>query len=65
MPELIPPLPHLLVGREEAIHRALGAEVPPLVEQRRIDFRGSQVHKARLVQHAEDRDAFRVAERAG
>jgi hypothetical protein len=65
MPELVRALPHLLVGRQEAVHRPLGAEVPPIVEQDRVDFRGGEVHEPRLVEHGEDRGAFRVAERAG
>ena len=40
MPELIAPLPHLRVRGQEAIHRALGAEVVPFVEQRGVDLGG-------------------------
>ncbi len=38
MPELIAPLPHLGVRGEEAVHRALGAEILPFVEQRGVDL---------------------------
>jgi hypothetical protein len=58
MPELVPSLPDLIVGRQEAVHRPLGAEVLPLVEQGRIDFRGSQVNESRLVECVEHRGAL-------
>src|SRR5580658_1846993 len=53
VPELIAPLAHLLIRRENPVHRALRAEVTTLVEQRRVDLDGRQVHEARLVQHVE------------
>src|SRR5260370_27105153 len=65
MPELMPPLAHLLVRGEHAIHRALGAEVLSGVEERRVDFRRREIHEAWLVQHPEDRGLLRATERAG
>ena len=63
MPDLVPPLPHLVVGGQEAVHRPLGAEVAPLVEEGRIDFRGGEIHEARLVKHREHSGLFLGAER--
>ena len=54
MAELVAPLAHLVVRRQDAVHRALRAEVLPLVEQRGVDLRGREVDEARLVQHGED-----------
>jgi hypothetical protein len=65
MPKLIPPLPHLLVGRQEAVHRPLGAEVPSLVEQGGVDFSGSEVHEPWLVEHSKHSDLLFGAQRAG
>ena len=51
--ELVTPLAHFLIRREDPVHRALRAEVTALVEQRRVDLGGRQVHEARLVQDVE------------
>jgi hypothetical protein len=52
--KLIASLADLLIRRENAVHRALRAEVATLVEHRRVDLGGREVHEARLVQHLED-----------
>jgi hypothetical protein len=62
MPELVPSLPDLIVGRQEAVHRPLGAEILPLVEQSREDLRGGEVHESRLVERVEHRGALLHAE---
>jgi hypothetical protein len=53
MPELVPPLPYLLMRGQQAVHRPFGAEVLPFVEQGRVDFSRSEVHEPRLVEHCE------------
>jgi hypothetical protein len=63
MSKLVPPLPNLLVGRQEAVHRPLRAEVPPLVEEGRVDCRGGDIHEARLVEHRKHVGLFLGAER--
>jgi hypothetical protein len=65
MPELIPPLAHFLMSRQQTIHRPLGAEVPALVEQRGVHFGRCQVHEPWLVQHGEDIGPLAGTERAG
>ena len=65
MPQLVPPLPHLALRGQEAIHRALGTEVVPFVEQGGVDLGRGQVHEARLVQHVQDRGLLPGAEGAG
>lgn len=51
--ELVAPLADLLIRRENAVHRAFGAEVAALVEQRRVDLGGREVDEAWLVQRGE------------
>src|SRR5271170_7326917 len=51
--ELIASLADLLIRRENAVHRALRAEVAALVEHRRVDLRRREVHEARLVKRIE------------
>src|SRR2546426_5245471 len=63
MPELIAPLPHLGVRGQEAIHRALGAEIRALVEQGGVDLPRREVDEARRVQLLEHRRALRSPER--
>jgi hypothetical protein len=65
MPELVPALPHLAVGRQEAIHRARGAEVLPFVEQRGVDFGRREIHESFLVEHGEHCGLLFGAERPG
>jgi len=50
---LCAPLPDFLLPGQRAVYRALRAVVGPFVEQDRIDLRGSQIGKPRLVQHVE------------
>ena len=49
MPELVPPLPDLAVRGEDAIHRALGAEILAGVEERRVDLRRREIDEPRVV----------------
>jgi len=65
MLELVPALPHLLAVGQQPIHRPLGAEVVPGIEQGRVNLRRGEIHEPRPVEHSENRDAFRVAKRAG
>jgi len=47
VPELVAPLTHLMIRRQNAVHRALRAEVALLIEQRRVDLGGHKVHRVR------------------
>ena len=58
MPGLCAPLAHFVGRGEHAIHRARGAEVGLLVEQRGMNLGGRLVDEPRAVQHVEDRLAF-------
>ena len=49
---------------EDAVHRALRAEIAALVEQRRVDLGRRQIDEPRLVQHVEHGAPLRGAERA-
>jgi len=62
--ELIAPLAHLALGREDAVHRAQRAEVALLVEQAGVDLGRSQVDEARLVQDLDHHRALRARARA-
>ena len=62
MPELIAPLPHLRICRQEVIHHPLRAEIRPLVEQGGVDLGRREVSEAR-VQLLEDRRALPLPER--
>ena len=58
MPGLCAPLAHFVGRGEHAIHRARGAEVGLLLEQRGMNLGGRLVDEPRAVQHVEDRLAF-------
>jgi len=47
---------------EHPIHRPLGAEVPALIEEGRVDLGWGEIHEAWLVEHAEHRRTFLRAE---
>jgi hypothetical protein len=51
--QLLSPLADLGILGEDAIHRSLRAEVPFLVEEACVDFRGRQIDEARFVQDVE------------
>ena len=59
MPRGVAPLSDLGVVGENPIHRPLRAKVAVLVEQARVDLRGSLVGEARLVQEIEHGTPFR------
>jgi hypothetical protein len=61
MPELVPALPYLVVGCQEAVHRPLGAEVSAFIEEGRADLRWGELHEPRLVELVEHRVAERHA----
>jgi hypothetical protein len=65
MPELVPPFPHLVVGRQETVHRSLRAEIPALIKQRGVDFGWGKVHEPRLVEHRKHGGLLFRAECAG
>ena len=54
MPELIPPFAHFARGREEPVHRPLGAVIRPFIEQRRRDLARRPIGELRLVQDGQD-----------
>ena len=64
MPGLGAPLTHFVGRGEHAIHRARGAEVRLLLEQRGMDLGGRLVDEPRAVQHVEHRLALGRAQRA-
>jgi len=47
---------------EQPIHGPLGAEIPALIEEGRVDFGWGEIHKAWLVQHGKHRGTFLRAE---
>ena len=53
MPGLCAPLAHFVGRGEHAIHRARGAEVGLLLEQRGMNLGGRLVDEPRAVQHVE------------
>src|SRR5437867_10344753 len=61
--ELIAPLADLLVLGEDAVHRALRAEVVPLVEKRGIDLGRRAINEARFVENREGALSFLPRER--
>src|SRR2546425_8230212 len=65
MPQLISAVAHLVLGRQHAIHRPLGAQVLAFVEQRGVDLRWREIHEPRLMQAGEDGGVVVRAERPG
>ena len=59
MGELVTPFAHRLLRGQDAIHRALRAQVLPFIEQRRDDLRGRAVDEAWAGEHVEDVLTFR------
>ena len=49
-PELVEALAHLVVGRQDPVHRAFRAQVVLLVQERRVYLARSQIHKPGLVE---------------
>src|SRR5437867_2711365 len=56
--ELIAPLANLLVLGKDAVHRALRAEVVPLVEKRGIDLSRRVINEARFVEDLQGAPSF-------
>ncbi len=64
MPALGAALADFIVCGEDAVHRALAAEVDILVEKGRVDFCGRDVRESVLVEHVEDGSPLFGQERA-
>jgi hypothetical protein len=62
--ELVAALAHLSIRGKNAVHRAFGAEVMPLVEERRVHLGGRKVDEASLMENLEYVLAFLRRERA-
>ena len=65
MGELIAPFSHRLLRGQDAIHRALRAQVLPFIEQGRDDLRRRTVDEARRHERVQDLLAFGLAKRPG
>ena len=65
MAELISPLSDRLVRSQDPVHRALGAQIPAFIEQRRDDLGRRPVDEARAGEHVEDVRAFGRAQGPG
>ena len=54
MLKLVAPLAHRGAGGQDPVHRALRAQVPVFIEQRRDHFTWRAVDEARRAQHVKD-----------
>src|SRR5208337_2177774 len=64
VPQLVTPLANFQLVVQDAVHRADRADVPPLVQQRRVDLGRGLVGERLAVEHVEDLPALLVAQRS-